>query len=181
MTNNKLLWIWYSDIDKENKTTIKVDYLSKTELGSEEYTSIQNMFNDYIKNNYDSENDDVVDVVDSIRYITKDLNERRLRVCIEKDNYGEEVFFEEGMAYSCNFHKIVWDDEISVSSSHKVIDVKFRKMNFYLDNPEKVELINNELNTFYEKIMALNNMTKEQKKDNSFRLTNIPRHSKIKE
>jgi hypothetical protein len=180
MENNKLLWIWYSDTsnEKNKKVTIKVDYLSKTEISNEEYVSIKVKFSDYIKNQFDSEQDDIIDVVDSIRYITKDLDERRLRVCIEKDDYKEEVFYENGLAYSCNFHKEVWDDVISVSSSHKGIDVKYKKDSFYLDSEEKVNSINSELNTFYKKIIMLNSMSKEIKKDTSFKLVNIPRRKR---
>lgn len=182
---NRMLWLWYSETSKEenlsDRTTIKVDYLSKTRIDYNEKNKLQNEFSNYIKNNYDIATDDVVDVVSSIRQITKNLEERRLRVSIEKYNYGEEVYYQDGLAYSCKIFKIVWDDEISVTSSHKGIEVNYKKMNFRLDDNSKVDYINSELGTFYKKVIMLNNMTKlnVETKNNSFKLTNIPRHKKV--
>ena len=52
------------------------------------------------------------------------------------------------------------------------------KDSFYLDSEEKVNSINSELDTFYKKIIMLNSMSKEIKKDTSFKLVNIPRRKR---
>ena len=146
--------------DDEKYLIVNVDYSSKTKVNDEEKSIIFSKLKSYMTNEFDSNKDNIIDIVSRIREITSSLEEGRLNVNISRLNSGEYVYYKNGSVDSCGAYKEMWSDIILVFNDKNGTDVRFKKEDFKIDNEEKKEAIYKELSSLFSIVITLNNMIK---------------------
>ena len=98
--------------------------------------------------------------LNKMREMTDPLSEIRLDVSISREGSGEYVYYKNGLVETCGAYKEIWDDSIVVFTDKKGVDVRFKKEGFYLTSKEQKDTINKELDSLYDVVITLGNMTK---------------------
>ncbi len=155
------LWLNYSHKFGDDKTVLSIHYCSKDLFTHDERSKYVKAFKDYISTEYDYTVNDVVDIVTKVRKITESLKESELKVSIKKENYSEYVEYKNGYLENCGVFSHVWDDEIYVTSTYNGVDIRFKKYQFSLSNQEKILEINKILEDYYNKVIELTSMIKD--------------------
>lgn len=167
MEKNTKLKLYYDEEHKSKKNNssvrIFVDYFSHTEIDLETATRIRNSFKSYMSK-FNCDTKDIIDIISKVRDLTEDLDEHKLEVRIEKENYREFASYERGRSETCGVWKKDWDDYIGVIDTYRGIDVQYKVDRFHVCNASNVKTISDTLFEYYEKVMKLNNMTKEKPK-----------------
>lgn len=156
---------------KENESNrISVTYISDMLLDGEALVYYFNAFEIYMKDIYLSGENNIINIVNGIREITKDLDEKQLEVVVRHYEYESENTDSQGVLYQ--YGDIVYAqryskkgyDKLEVSTTKDRTTVYFDKEGIYLDNKEKIELINKELESYYDMVLTLCSMTKKNEK-----------------
>ena len=137
------LWLNYSHKFGDDKTVLSIHYCSKDLLTHDERSKYVKAFKNYISTEYDYAVNDVVDIVTKVRKITESLKESELKVSIKKENYSY------------------------VTSTYNGVDIRFKKYQFSLNNQEKILEINKILENYYNKVIELTSMIKDNNEVNN--------------
>ena len=151
----------------ENEVELLVEYSSKNEVSYEECFKIRLELSNYLTTTYNSITDDILDVVRTIKEITKPLDESRLMVSIRKYNYGESVLYDDGHFESAKIHKKNWDDILVVSDDFKGTNIQYNKSHMHIRNEQDANLILTEIDVFNSKLIELRRMSQDNIKNSS--------------
>ena len=167
MEKNTKLKLYYDEEHKSKKNNssvrIFVDYFSHTEIDLETASRIRNSFKSYMSK-FNCDRKDIIDIISKVRDLTENLDEYKLEVRIEKENYREFASYERGRSETCGVFEKNWDDYIGVIDTYRGIDVQYKVDRFHVYNASNVKTISDTLFKYYEKVIKLNNMTKEKQK-----------------
>ncbi len=160
--------------DPKNIIKVSIEYLSKDEYDIYYCSDIRGEIIEYMENEYDCKKNDIIDIINNIREITKGIKEKKLIVSVDYNNtkkncegddivYNEWASYENGYFASAGAYESFWDDEIGVGAGSQGITIRFYKSHFDL-NYERMDYVKERLKPFYEKVMTLCNMTNEEEK-----------------
>ena len=177
MGEKRIVWFHHYETKKDENSdyllSTEINYSSKTKVDYGDYFRLRQELKKYVTEECDFNKSHIVDVVKKIREITHYLEEDKLEVVIKRENSYESVYYENGNAESCSLYRKQCDDEVSVHSNYKGIDIKYKKSNIYLNSEDKIKIINSELEELYRNVIMLNNMKKNNEEDiKKFNLVN---------
>ncbi|MEE3343099.1 MAG: hypothetical protein VZS44_03315 [Bacilli bacterium] len=162
----------YPDKNKnsEQDTNVEIEYLSRDKFDIDYCLNVRGEILKYLKNEYDSNRDDIIDIINKIRDITEGIIEKELKVSIKKENYeGNGIQYREWVSYKNGFfssagsNKRYWDDEIEVRANSQGINITYNEKHFGF-NYEKIDYVKERLKPLYVKVMTLCSMTNEEEK-----------------
>ena len=151
---------------RDNEAHLEVEYSSKYGYDCETCKLIEGEISNYLYNEFDFKTNNIVDIVNKIREITKDFPEEKLKVSINRPNYvcrKEWVEYIGGYLESVGAYEKIWDDVTCVRADYRGVSVTFTNDQMSLDRLKTKKDINKILSPFYDKVIALSSMTKIEK------------------
>ncbi len=151
----------YEKTNEQNELIVDIEYSSKTKLSIQGVSQKRSELKSYFDDVFNSKTEGIIDIVSSIREMTKDLEERKLNVRLYRIDSGEYVQYKNGLIEVCGAYKEEWDDnQLLVYTDQKGTEVKFKREGFHLTNKRRITSINKELANLYNIVITLNNMNK---------------------
>ena len=168
--------IYDKEKDSESNSPLaKIYYESETKVDNEENNLVCNQIDEYFENEYNKDKHNIVDIISNIRKITSNLEEYILQVYKYGKNYYEYVSYLNGDILVSEVNKETGFEQIYVCNSDR-LTINYEKEDILLNDTDSIDLINKELLKYYNLIISLNNMTKDnslvkKEKEKSLKLT----------
>ena len=148
-----------SEVESDRSYDIYAEFISNQVMELEEYNTLCDEFKEFLRS-YKS--GDIVEVVEKLNVILKDVPQKRLRVTIsgKTDDNIQTVEYIDGLLEFYYFSRQCWDDTVYVCKKYNGIDIKFQKAGINVQSIEDVNDIYKELNQIFAKVFKLQELEK---------------------